>query len=588
MCGIAGVYAPEGEVPVAVLQTLADALGHRGPDERGRFVSGALGLAHTRLSIIDTAGGHQPFFSASGAVLVANGEIYNDLDLRAGLNPNIFNTGSDCETPLHLYERDGETYAEQLRGMYAIALYDPRAEVLLISRDRFGIKQIYYVENAQGFAFASEPHALVDAGLAGRELDPVQRAELMQMQFTTGDGTIFSEIRRVRPGETLVVSKGRIVRRLMLPALPHVATPASDADALKALDQRLRETTRAHMRSDVPFGLFLSGGIDSAALALAMSQESNNPIVALTAGFSSMPNKDETQQAKRVAERVGADHHMVDIGESHFLNDLPALAAALDDPTTDPSALPLFVLSREARRIGLKVVLSGEGADELFAGYKRYRRATWMGGLWQAKSRNRGIIEASPAARDSLAGWRRGMTDIEAAVARMPQPNAVQRLQIVDWEAWLPNNLLVKLDRCLMAHGIEGRTPYLDEAFSPFAYSLPNTQKVRGGHGKWLLRAWLDQHMPDAAQPWAKKKGFVLPVAQWLESLGARLQPLLLANPGLKEAGLVHHVAPALADSRKSQAGWNLLFYALWHAHHELGIDASGSIEDVLAVAAAK
>ncbi len=569
-----------------MLQTLADSLGHRGPDERGRFVSGKLGLAHTRLSIIDTAGGHQPFFSASGAVLIANGEIYNDLDLRAGLNPNIFNTGSDCETALHLYERDGEAYCEQLRGMYAIAVYDPKAETLLVSRDRFGIKQIYYVEGAHGFAFASEPRALIDAGLAENVIDPVRRAELLQMQFTTGDGTIFSGIARVRPGETLVVQRGRIVRRLQLPALPNVPSVTGADEALVELDRRLRETTRAHMRSDVPFGLFLSGGIDSAALAIAMSQESNNPIVALTAGFSCMPNKDESAQAKRVADHIGADHHMVDIGEQHFLNDLPALAAAMDDPTSDPSALPLFVLSREARRIGLKVVLSGEGADELFAGYKRYRRALWLGGLWPAKSRVRGIVESSPSAGAALTDWRLGMTQIERSVARVPDTTQLQRLQIVDWEAWLPNNLLVKLDRCLMAHGIEGRTPYLDEVFSPFAYALPSHLKVRNAHGKWLLRAWLDKHMPDA-QPWAKKKGFVLPVALWLENLGARLQPMMLQNPGLMEAGLTQHVAPALANGRKSQAGWNLLFYALWHAHHELGIDSSGSIEDVLSAAAA-
>ena len=585
MCGIAGVFMREGEASLDVLDRLARALAHRGPDEQGHFRKDRIGLAHTRLSIIDVAHGHQPFVSAAGTVLIANGEIYNDRDLRRELEGTPFQTGSDCEPPLYLYERDGEDYARKLRGMYAIAIFDPAANRLLLSRDHFGIKQIYYAETATFFAFASEPQALVAAGLVPAGVDATHRAELLQMQFTTGETTIFPGIRRILPGETLVVEAGRLVRRLAPDALaarpPLSSSQMSEDEVLDQLGALLEETTSAHMRSDVPYGLFLSGGIDSAALMVAMTRVTATPIVALTAAFPDSPSKDESIKARTVATALKADHHIVELRAEDFFKDMPALAAAIDDPTTDASALPLFMLARQARKIGLKVALSGEGADELFGGYKRYRRSLWLGGLWKEKTRTRGIIERSPSSPAPFARWRDGIAEVERLETGTGR-TAMQRLQDIDRQAWLPNDLLLKLDRCLMAHGVEGRTPYLDNRLSPFAYALPNSLKVKGRYGKWLLRAWLAKSLP-AAEPWGKKQGFVVPAGKWLAQYRRQIEPLLTHHPAIAEMGLGGRIAEVFEDEKKGQAGWNLLFYALWYSHHVLGVDSSGTIEDVLA-----
>jgi asparagine synthase (glutamine-hydrolysing) len=581
MCGIAGVFMREGEASPDVLDKLAGALAHRGPDEQGHFRRDRIGLAHTRLSIIDVAHGHQPFVSPAGTVLIANGEIYNDLDLRIELAGTPFRTASDCEPPLYLYERFGETFARKLRGMYAIAIYDPAASRLTLSRDRFGIKQIYYADTPAFFAFASEPAALVAAGLVAPGVDEVHRAELLQMQFTAGETTIFPGIRRVRPGETLVVEDGRLVRRVTTDAMPPKTASIDEAQALDQLGILLTETTSAHMRSEVPYGLFLSGGIDSAALMVAMTAVTSQPIVALTAAFPDAPSKDESLKARTVAKALKADHHIVELRAEDFFRDLPALAAALDDPTTDASALPLFMLAREARRLGLKVALSGEGADELFGGYKRYRRSLWLGGLWREKTRTRGIIERSPSSPAPFARWRDGIAEVERTETGAGR-TGMQRLQDIDCQAWLPNDLLLKLDRCLMAHGVEGRTPYLDNRLSPFAYALPNSLKVRGRYGKWLLREWLARHLP-AADPWGRKQGFVVPAGKWLNQYRAAIEPLLTRHPAIAAMGLSHRIAGVFEDEKKGQAGWNLLFYALWHSRHVLGVDSRGTIEDVLA-----
>jgi len=589
MCGIAGVFMREGEASLDVLDKLAQALAHRGPDEQGHFRKGRVGLAHTRLSIIDVQHGHQPFVSPAGNVLIANGEIYNDLDLRRELDGTLFKTASDCEPPLYLYERLGEAYAHKLRGMYAIAIHDATADRLIVSRDRFGIKQIYYAETDAGFAFASEPQALVAAGLMPAGVDATHRAELLQMQFTTGETTIFPGIRRMLPGETLVVEDGRLIRRLsseIMAPRPSRIGKGVDADiALEQLGVLLKETTLAHMRSDVPYGLFLSGGIDSAALMVAMTEVTSQPIVALTAAFPDAPTKDESAKARHVAGMLKADHHIVELRAEDFFKDMPALAAALDDPTTDASALPLFMLAREARKLGLKVALSGEGADELFGGYKRYRRSTWFGGLWRERTRTRGIIERSPASAAPFAHWRDGIAEVER-VENAAGRTAMQRLQDIDCQAWLPNDLLLKLDRCLMAHGIEGRTPYLDNRLSPFAYALPNSLKVKGRYGKWLLRAWLAKHLP-SADPWAKKQGFVVPAGKWLTQYRQAIEPLLVRHPAIVEMGLTGKIAEVFDDPKKAQAGWNLLFYALWHSHHVLGVESGGTVAEVLAEARA-
>src|SRR5215469_5450223 len=295
MCGIGGMQTSgDRAADPAIITAMRAALAHRGPDGSGQYLAGSVGLFNTRLAIIDLATGDQPLRDAAGVTLVANGEIYNDPELRAGLMDAPFQTGSDCESPLHLYSRKGLGFVNDLRGMYAIAIHDPASARLVLTRDPFGIKPLYYVETPGCFAFASEPQALIAAGLVKPTIRSRARAELLQLKFTTGRETIFAGIQRALPGETLVLEDGRIVERRLRRALPEGAPRAIDrADALRTLDEILRDTVTHHLRSDAPYGLFLSSGIDSTALAHLMARCSPNPIVAFTVTFPGSRAADE-------------------------------------------------------------------------------------------------------------------------------------------------------------------------------------------------------------------------------------------------------------------------------------------------------
>ncbi|HEX9703595.1 MAG TPA: asparagine synthase (glutamine-hydrolyzing), partial [Rhodospirillales bacterium] len=407
MCGIAGVMTADGAPPAdRVLQALTRALAHRGPDGQGRYVSGRVGLAQTRLAIIDLETGDQPIYAplAEGdgrAALVANAEIYNYVELRQRMEKTAFQTRSDCEPPLHLYLRYGKEFARHLRGMYAIAIHDPADDCLVLARDPFGIKPLYYAETAGGLAFASEPQALIKAGLVTPTLRRQTVDELLQLQFSTGRMTVFEGIERLLPGETVVARQGRIADRVILPALPAggpVAT--SRAAALRRLDELLNDSVGIHQRSDVPYGMFLSGGIDSSVLLAMMARLNERPVEAFTAGFDGADVTDERGHAKAVAQAAGAAHHDVAFGESDFWAMLPAIAAAMDDPAADYAALPTYKLAAEARRAGLKVVLTGEGGDELFGGYGRYRRAGRPWFLGGRPMRAKGVFDGLGVLRE--------------------------------------------------------------------------------------------------------------------------------------------------------------------------------------------
>ncbi|MFI4989153.1 MAG: asparagine synthase (glutamine-hydrolyzing), partial [Alphaproteobacteria bacterium] len=546
---------------------------------------GAIGLVSTRLAIVDLVTGDQPLFGPRGAVLVANGEIYNDPALRAAHAEAPFRTRSDCESPLQLYRRKGLAFADELRGMYGIAIYDPESRELVLVRDPFGIKPLYYVESAFCFAFASEPQALIAAGLAGRAIRPRQRAELLQLKFTTGAETIFAEINRVLPGETLVVREGRIVERRRRLALPQGGPGAIGLEEAEArLDGILADSVAAHLRADVPYGLFLSSGIDSSVLIALMSRISASPVVAFTAAFPGAKGADERAVAERLARAAGAEHHVVELTDSYFWSHAPRVAAALDDPTTDAAALPTYALG-EAAKGHLKVVLSGEGADEIFGGYARYRRARWLWGLFARKARTHGELDGLAKMGAALDGWRDGLGRAEVAEAGTGR-SRLQTLQAVDCAEWLPNDLLIKLDRCLMAHGVEGRTPYLDPVVAAFAMALPDGLKVTAKFGKRLLRDWLARNVP-AAEPYARKTGFNPPVGQWIAGRRSAVAALVAAAPGVAEMAHAEEVGRVFAaPERNSQAAWSLLCYALWHSHHVLGVGADGSVEEVLGAAA--
>lgn len=565
------------------LDALARALGHRGPDGSGRYVNGSVGFVHNRLAIIDLETGDQPLHEPGGAALVANGEIYNYIELRQELAGINFATGSDCELPLHLYRRMGVAYTSKLRGMYAIAIHDPEAGKLVLSRDPFGIKPLYYVENQDGFAFASEPQALLRAKLIAARIDEQSRKEMLQLQFSTGRGTLYEGVRRVLPGETLVVVQGKVVERHRHEALPDggpIELP--EEEALGRLDRALEDSVRVHQRADVPYGMFLSGGIDSAALLTLMARLNRRPVLAFTAGFPEVGGADEREQARKVAHALGAKHVEVEFTEADFWSLLPEIAAAMDDPAADYAVLPTYKLAREAKK-DVKVILCGEGGDEMFGGYGRYRsvmRPWWRGGR---TVRARGVFDGLGVMRADLSGWRDGIAAAEVTEAK-PGRSRVQVAQAIDFADWLPHDLLTKLDRCLMAHGVEGRTPFLDPEVASIAFRLPDGLKIRRGLGKWLLRSWLAKQLPQA-DAFGRKHGFTVPVGRWIARHGERLGPLVAASPGVAEICFPDQVTQLyrMAGKRAGFAAWVLLFYALWHRANVAGLAPQGDVFDTLA-----
>src|SRR5271165_7028814 len=502
MCGIAGLILAPGASPPepAVLGRLIDALEHRGPDGTGHIVVGRVAMVHNRLSIIDLVTGDQPLY-AGPATLVANGEIYNYRELRAspelaGVN---FATNSDCEIPLRLWLKHGIAYADQLRGMYGIAIHERTGGSVTLTRDPFGIKPLYIAQTDSGLAFASEAQSLLNAGIVPRGIRPAARDELLQMQFTTGADTIFPGIQRLLPGETLTCAEGRVLERRRVPALPAPGPEAIDEEAaLARLDRALEESVELHQRSDVPYGMFLSGGTDSATVLALMARLNSTPVLAFTAGFDVPGVADERAAAAASARAAGARHEAIEITEAMVWRHLPEIVACMDDPAADYAIIPTWFLGRRARA-DVKVVLCGEGGDEIFAGYGRYRstmRPWWLGGRVM---RGRGSFDRLDVLRARPGGWRDGIAAAEAGATGGGR-SRLAVAQATDVADWLPHDLLLKLDRCLMAHGVEGRTPFLDPGVAAAAFRLPDALKMRDGMGKWLLRRWLEKHCP-AAKP---------------------------------------------------------------------------------------
>jgi len=559
MCGIAGALG--GEETTA--EPMIRALTHRGPDGVRLEQAAGAALAHARLSIIDLEGGWQPLHAAGGTV-IGNGEIYNFVELAAEHSlADVLATGSDFEPLLHLYAREGDAAFRRLRGMYALCLIGPDGRSWLV-RDPFGIKPLYIMEHKGGLAFASEPRAFFAAGMMQKVLDDGSARELLDLNYVLDPRTPFQGLRRLAPGEVVEVRNGRIVSQHRRAALPRGgASPGDDEAALlKKLDAVLEDSVRVHQRSDVPYGLFLSGGIDSAAIATLMARLNERPVTAFTCGFDAPGAKDERAAAEKVARALNLDWRETSFGEADFWRVLPQVAWALDDPTADYAILPTYKLA-EAAKGTLTVVLTGEGGDELFGGYGRYRRALRPALLGGRPAEPRG------ARPEVLAAWR------EAA----RPPKGLTRLQEAQWAdvtTWLPADLLLKLDRCLMAHGLEGRTPFLDPEVAAFAWPLADRFKVRGGYGKWLLRRWLERACP-AAEPWAKKQGFTVPVEAWIAPRAADLA----RNLGKVEA--VRRLVPDAAQRMGAEGGrWPLLFFAVWALIHLEGAQPNDALASLL------
>ncbi|MBP6689489.1 MAG: asparagine synthase (glutamine-hydrolyzing) [Hyphomonadaceae bacterium] len=560
MCGIAGII---GEATGA--QALIDAIAHRGPNGIRVEESERYSLAHARLSIIDLEGGWQPLHAA-GSTIIGNGEIYNYIELAEAYQlKGKLGTGSDFEPLLHIYAQEGEAAFDHLRGMYAFCLIGCDGRTWLV-RDPFGIKPLYIYARNGAVAFSSEPRSFGKA-----QVVPAISNQVAALHYTLENETAWPGVIRLEPGEIIEIVNGSVKRHRTRSALPPARSRISDdTAAIAELDRVLEDSIKVHQRSDVPYGLFLSGGIDSATVATMMARLSARPVIAYTCGFDAEGARDERAQAEHVARQLNLDWNNVSFGEEDFWSIVPQVAWAMDDPVADYACLPTYKLAQEAKK-RLTVVLTGEGGDELFGGYSRYRRAQrpkWLGGR-VAEPQTDTILGAG-----AVEAWRKHAT----------QPNGfstLQQAQSADIATWLPNDLLLKLDRMLMAHGLEGRTPFLDPEVAAFAFHLPDNLKTRGKFGKYILRAWLEKNCP-AAEPWAKKKGFTVPVSAWISPRAADLAQTLPQVEAVRAAANAETIRAIFTDDAHEALRYPMLFLGLWGRIHTEDATPGAALKSLL------
>jgi asparagine synthase (glutamine-hydrolysing) len=571
MCGIVGIVslglrdAIDGER----LLRMRDALAHRGPDGAGAWADGPVALGHRRLAIVDVAGGHQPMSNEDGSVwLTFNGEIYNHADLRPGLEArgHVYRTRSDTETILHLYEELGERVVERLHGMFALAIWDRRRRRLLLARDRLGIKPLYYAISDGELLFASEIKAIVEGGVRP-ELNRAVVPELLATRYVSGEETLFQGIRKLPPGHTLCWSQDEgFVRRQYweIPA-PRETAGLTYPAAVRELRERLEAAVGRHLMSDVPLGLFLSGGLDSSALAGLTSRLIKEPLRTFSVGFAE-EEANELPYARAVARHIGAVHHEVLVSPGEYFDALPQLVWQEDEPIAFTSSVPLYFVSKLARD-HVKVVLTGEGSDELFLGYNRYRVTYWnqrIGAAYWAvaprslRRRIQRLIPRLPArARRYLARTflglepgprslflenfalfpdrlRQGLLHQEAGAAgRDPfaaalhsyleaPGDALDRMSRSDLQTYL-HELLMKQDQMSMAASIESRVPFLDDDIIEYAAALPSRFKLRGWRTKAVLRDAVRDVIPPEILT-RRKMGFPVPIGSWLRG---RFRPIV-------------------------------------------------------------
>jgi asparagine synthase (glutamine-hydrolysing) len=619
VCGICGVIDPTG-VATGDVQTMITTLCHRGPDDEGLYLDASAGLAHRRLSIIDLASGHQPMASDDGRLqIVFNGEIYNYRELRAVLAAGRpFRTTSDTEVILRLYEERRERCVEALRGMFAFAIWDAEARTLFLARDHFGQKPLFYAELGPRFAFASEIKALLALDPSLRELDVEALDQYLSLRILVPPRTMYRRIRKLAPAHTLTLRNGQATITRYWNLVYEPKWGRSETDLLDELDARTQEAVRYHMVSDVPVGAFLSGGMDSSLVVAMMSRLHAQPIKTFAVGLD-YGGHDELRYAALVAQRFGA-HHTADRLPPSLLSRLPDLLWHLDEPA-DPLAACLDHVARLARR-EVKVVLGGDGGDELFGGYDRYyaqryvahwarlplaiRRAIVSAicgvlpdSFWYKSLRHRvqwlhelSLAEGGQRYAGSLSyfyvthRWRQtlygdallaiaGQADphreIRAAFGAENADELIDRMLFADSMIRLPNHSVTILDRMTMAHGLEARSPFMDHFLAEFVARLPARLKVRGITRRYLQRRLGERYLPAAVLE-RPKVGFASALPYLLEQGFRRLVATVLADSHLGRDGYLNaggiRVLATAHLSRRADHGqrlWLISVAELWY-----------------------
>jgi len=619
MCGIAGIFNFRTQEPVSprLLKVMTDTLVHRGPDDEGFYVSGALGLAHRRLSIIDLESGHQPMTNEDGSVwVVFNGEIYNFLELHDDLikKGHTFKTRSDTEVIVHLYEEQGERCFERLRGMFAIAIWDSRRRKLVLARDRVGKKPLFYFSDGCKVAFASEMKAILQVPGVSREIDPQAVSDYFSFLYIPAPKSIFKSVRKVLPGHYVVISDQGIREREYWDISFCDIEERTEEDWCESLLETFREAVRVRLISDVPLGAFLSGGIDSSAVVAAMAGFCNEPVTTCSIGFEEK-EFNELGYARQIADRFATNHHER-IVRPDAVGVVEKLVWHYDEPFADSSAVPTYYVSKVARE-RVTVALAGDGGDENFAGYRRYYfdrrenalrailpfafrqpvfgalasvypKADWAPRVFRGKatfenlarspieayfrsvSALRPELKAQIIDQDllrELAGYD-SLNVLHSYYDKADTVDPLSRIQYVDIKTYLPDDILVKVDRASMAHSLEVRAPILDHKLIEFAASMPSTLKLRGTNGKYIFKKALKRVLPDSVL-YRPKMGFAVPLARWFRTeLKELAHNVIFSRNGdsLLNQASVHRVWQEHQSGLRNRSTelWTLLMFRLW------------------------
>ncbi len=608
MCGVIGRVNAAADHRVRPEQ-LADGLrlmAHRGPDGEGLYLDENAGLGHRRLAILDLAGGAQPMCNEDRTIWVSfNGEIYNHQLLREELAGagHRFATRSDTETLVHGYEQWGDELPTRLRGMFVFALWDVRKRRLLLARDRLGIKPLYFTRAGEDLVFASEIKALFAFPEVRCELNPSRAPDYFALRYVPGPETMFAGIQRLPPGHLLSWhdGAGKISRYWDVPveAAEQRRRPRDEAEEAEVLAQQLRESVRMRLMAEVPVGLFLSGGIDSTAVAWAMKLAEPRALKSFSVGYEG-DAEGELAWARLAARAIGTEHREVEVDSKSWLERLSELAWFLDEPLSDGACIPLMQLARRARE-EVVVVLSGEGADEVFGGYPIYgkqlaiEQARGLGGpLLEGAARLALKAVRSPKPRRYLAmagkplerryfGVGRAFDDellvsafgpraLEELIHRHERHwrrtagcPPLERMLYLDTKVWLPDDLLIKADKMTMAWAIELRVPFLDHQLLESAWTLPPALKLRRGVGKHLLRVAMAGKVPEPILR-RPKRGFPIPLGRWLQGplYGPCRERLLSSHSAVREMLGARFIGGLLEEHRRGQADRREELYALW------------------------
>ena len=620
MCGICGKlnFDRDNQVSQQLLKAMADSIAHRGPDDDGYYFSGQIGLGFRRLSIIDLAGGHQPLSNEDGTVwIVFNGEIYNYQELREDLlkKGHVFRTKADTEVIVHLYEEYGEAGIQSLRGMFAFAIWDQKQQKLLLARDRVGIKPLYYGVTSQGVVFASEMKAILVDPHIKREILPSTVDRFLTFGYVPGEETLLKGIYKLPPASFMIVKNGKTEVKQYWD-LQFSSTSVTLKDAEEQLLEILEESVRLHMIADVPVGFLLSGGVDSTAMLSLASRKTDRPISSYTVGFANSGIADERPFARLAAEKYGSEHHEISISSKEFADFLPKYVWHMEEPVCEPPAVALYYVSKLARNY-VKVLISGEGGDEAFAGYPNYRAMLWIERIKRMAGPLKGALSGTLSLLYKLSGYQRlgnylpllnspfesyyysrssspfrffnahsqelYSGDFSASTSKryalrpvtqlLEQNHAddlLSRMLYVDTRTWLPDDLLVKADKMTMANSVELRVPLLDHKLLEFAATLPSNFKINGFSMKYIAKRCLGKQIPVEILE-RKKAGFPVPYENWLRTdLRDSVSNILLDRETVDRGYFKKSTVEKLVRDNAESGGYakeifSLVVLELWH-----------------------